>query len=161
MWKKPTSRNKIYCGNCGEAGHIYRNCRQPITSFGIILLKYKPNESLFDIWNNCIPPTFIIGIKVIAIIIIPIPPNHCRIALHSKIPFGISLRFEIMVDPVVVIPDILSKKALVKEKSRSEKMKGNEPNIAILNQDNAVNKNACCKFNFLFWSKFESKKVWL
>ena len=52
MWKKPTSRNKIYCGNCGEAGHIYRNCRQPITSFGIILLKYKTNESLFDIFND-------------------------------------------------------------------------------------------------------------
>ena len=32
--------------------------------------------SLLEILNNCIPPTFIIGIKVIAITIIPIPPNH-------------------------------------------------------------------------------------
>ncbi len=76
---------------------------------------------------------------MIAIIIIPIPPSHCRIALHNKILFGISLRFEIIVDPVVVIPDILSKKALVKEKFRSEKTKGKEPNNAILNQDKAVN----------------------
>ena len=29
--------------------------------------------------------------------------------------------------------------------------------IAILNHDNAVNKNACCKFNFLSWSRFERK----
>ena len=35
-----------------------------------------PLESLLDILNNCIPPTFIIGIRVIAITIIPIPPNH-------------------------------------------------------------------------------------
>ena len=33
-------------------------------------------ESLLEILNNCIPPTFIIGIKVIAITIIPMPPNH-------------------------------------------------------------------------------------
>ena len=62
-----------------------------------------------------------------------------------------------MVDPVVVIPDILSKKALVKEKSRSEKTKGNEPNNATLNQDKEVNKNACCKVNFLSWSRFDKK----
>ena len=43
----------------------------------------------------------------------------------------------------MVIPDILSKKALVKEKSTVEKTKGNEPKIAILNQDKAVNKKAC------------------
>ena len=32
-----------------------------------------PNQELL---NNCMPPTFIIGIRVIAITIIPIPPNH-------------------------------------------------------------------------------------
>ena len=62
-----------------------------------------------------------------------------------------------MVDPVVVIPDILSKKAFVKENSTVEKTKGNEPKIAILNQDNAVNKKACCKLSFLSWSKFDKK----
>jgi hypothetical protein len=58
-------------------------------------------------------------------------------------------RFEMIVEPVVVIPDMLSKKAFVKEKFALENTKGNDPNIAILNQDNAVNKKACCKFNFL------------
>jgi len=66
-------------------------------------------------------------------------------------------RFAIIVEPVVVIPDMLSKKALVNEKYSLEKIKGNEPNIAILNQDKAVNKKACCKFNFLLWSKLDKK----
>ena len=48
----------------------------------------------------------------------------------------------------MVIPDILSKKAFVKENSIFEKIKGSDPKIAILNHDNEVNKNACCKFNF-------------
>ena len=26
-----------YCNNCGNYGHIYRNCRHPILSYGIIL----------------------------------------------------------------------------------------------------------------------------
>ena len=56
---------------------------------------------------------------------------------------------EIIVDPVVVIPDILSKKASVIESSIVENINGKDPKIAILNQDKAVNKNACCKFNFL------------
>ena len=63
------------------------------------------------------------GISVIAIIIIPIPPNHWSIALHKRILFGIFSKFAIIVDPVVVMPDILSKKALVNEKSRFEKKK--------------------------------------
>ncbi len=66
------------------------------------------------------PPTFIIGIKVIAITIIPIPPNHWSIALHNRIPFGVFSKSEIIVDPVVVIPDILSKKASVIERLKKE-----------------------------------------
>ena len=34
-----------------------------------------------------------------------------------------------IVDPVVVIPDMLSKNALVKVKFKSEKTKGNEPKL--------------------------------
>tara|TARA_Y100001935_G_scaffold157187_1_gene129369 strand:- start:303 stop:524 length:222 start_codon:yes stop_codon:yes gene_type:complete len=52
---------------------------------------------------------------------------------------------------------MLSKKAFVKENSRFEKIKGSELKIAILNQDKEVNKKACCKFNFLLWSKFDKK----
>ena len=66
-------------------------------------------------------------------------------------------RLGIIVEPVVVIPDMLSKKAFVKENSTLEKTKGREPKIAILSQDNAVNRKACCKFNFLSWSKFDKK----
>ena len=44
---------------------------------------------------------------------------------------------------------MLSKKESVNDKFRLEKIKGKDPKIAILNQDKAVNKKACCKFNFL------------
>ena len=89
--------------------------------------------------------------------IIPIPPNHCNIARHNKIPFGIVSRSGIIVEPVVVIPDMLSKKALVIVKLLPEKINGRELKIAMLNQDNAVSKKACCRFNFLSWSKFDKK----
>ena len=46
------------------------------------------------------------------------------------------------------MPDMLSKNALVRENSKFENIKGSEPKIAILNQDNAVNKKACCKLSF-------------
>ena len=91
------------------------------------------------------------------ITIIPITPRNCTIALQNKLLLGIFSKFGMIVEPVVVIPDILSKKAFVKEKLTLEKTKGKEPKIAILIQDRAVNKNACCKFNFLSWSKFERK----
>ncbi len=44
---------------------------------------------------------------------------------------------------------MLSNIASVIDNSRFEKIKGNDPNIAILIQDKDVNKKACCKFNFL------------
>ena len=62
-----------------------------------------------------------------------------------------------IVDPVVVIPDILSKKAFVIEKLTLEKIKGRDPKIAILNHDKEVNKKACCRFSFFSWSKFDKK----
>ena len=37
-------RNGIYCANCGKAGHLYRNCRLPILSYGIILYKIVNNN---------------------------------------------------------------------------------------------------------------------
>tara|TARA_B110001450_G_scaffold53316_1_gene49904 strand:+ start:274 stop:495 length:222 start_codon:yes stop_codon:yes gene_type:complete len=52
---------------------------------------------------------------------------------------------------------MLSKKASVTESSSVEKIKGKEPNIAILNQERDVNKKACCKFSFLSWFKFVRK----
>jgi len=61
-----------------------------------------------------------------------------------------------IVEPVVVIPDILSKKESTTDKLRFENINGIDPKIAILNQDKVVNKKACCRFNFLFSSRLVS-----
>ena len=50
---------------------------------------------------------------VIAITIIPIPPSHCKMALQIRILFGALSKLVIIVDPVVVIPDIASKNEFV------------------------------------------------
>ena len=78
-------------------------------------------------------------------------------ALHKRRPFGAFSKSDIIVDPVVVIPDILSKKESVIESSILENTNGKDPNIAILIQDRAVNKNACCRLSFLSLSKFYKK----
>jgi|TARA_B110001452_G_scaffold260195_1_gene257428 hypothetical protein len=78
-------------------------------------------------------------------------------ALHNRIAFGVISKFGIIVDPVVVMPDILSKKESVIDKLREEKIKGKEPKIAIVSHERAVSKNACCKFNFLSWFKLVKK----
>lgn len=31
--------DNIYCNNCGSIGHISKNCRNPVTSYGVILFK--------------------------------------------------------------------------------------------------------------------------
>ena len=48
-----------------------------------------------------------------------------------------------IVEPVVVIPDILSKKESVIDRFIEESKKGIEPKTAMLNQDKAVSKKAC------------------
>ena len=102
------------------------------------------------------PPIFNKGSIVIAITIIPIPPSHCKIALQIRILFGALSRSVIIVEPVVVIPDILSKKESTSEKLRLDSKKGIHPKIAILSQDKAVKRKACCKFSFLFSSRLVS-----
>ena len=51
----------VYCVNCGERGHVLKDCNGPITSFGIIAFKtckdkddckYDTNHVLKDILNN-------------------------------------------------------------------------------------------------------------
>ena len=37
--KNKKKKKMIFCGNCGKSGHIYKECRQPITSLGIILYR--------------------------------------------------------------------------------------------------------------------------
>ena len=70
--------------------------------------------SKFSALNNCMPPTLSIGKIAMAITITPIPPSHCKSDLQTKIPGGEISMFTRIVDPVVVIPDIDSKKESVK-----------------------------------------------
>ena len=51
----------IYCVNCGEKGHVVKDCNGPITSFGIIAFKiveseqdemYDKNNKLKEILTN-------------------------------------------------------------------------------------------------------------
>tara|TARA_B110000211_G_C14076011_1_gene552084 strand:- start:2807 stop:3019 length:213 start_codon:yes stop_codon:yes gene_type:complete len=67
-------------------------------------------------------------------------------ALHNSILLGDSSKFKIIVDPVVVIPDMLSKNASLIEKSTVDKRKGKLPNTAIANQARVEKINVCCKF---------------
>lgn len=47
------NRKNVYCANCGEKGHIYKECKGPITSFGIIA--FKVVESREDELNDLNP----------------------------------------------------------------------------------------------------------
>jgi len=86
------------------------------------------------------------------------PPSHCKIDLQIRTLFGAVSKLVIIVEPVVVIPDILSKKASTYVKLRLDNKNGIHPKIAILSQDKVVKRKACCKFNFLFSSRFVSTK---
>tara|TARA_X000001036_G_C20599838_1_gene774466 strand:- start:971 stop:1207 length:237 start_codon:yes stop_codon:yes gene_type:complete len=59
-----------------------------------------------------------------------------------------------MVDPVVVIPDILSKKASLKEKFKLESIKGIEPKIAIAIHASVEKRKVCLRFNLYSLCKF-------
>ena len=91
---------------------------------------------------------------VIAITTIPIPPNHCIIARHKRILLGLLSKLGMIVAPVVVIPDMLSKKASLKEKSSFDSKKGKLPKHATENQANVENKKVCLKFNLNSLSRF-------
>jgi len=95
---------------------------------------------------------------VIAITFIPIPPSHCKMARHIRILLGALSKLMMIVDPVVVIPDMLSKKESTNDKLRLDSKNGILPKKAILNHDKVVRRKACCKFSFLFSSKFVRTK---
>ena len=43
VYNKPHyKKNQKYCNNCGKFGHYFRECKCPITSYGIICFKTKP-----------------------------------------------------------------------------------------------------------------------
>lgn len=44
-----------YCGNCGKHGHVYKNCKEPVISYGVIVVKIDQNNdenSLSDIFKE-------------------------------------------------------------------------------------------------------------
>jgi len=38
--------NDNYCNNCGKQGHLYHQCKMPITSIGIIVFRYNENNNV-------------------------------------------------------------------------------------------------------------------
>ena len=36
--------NENYCNNCGKQGHVYNQCKMPITSIGMIAFRYNNNQ---------------------------------------------------------------------------------------------------------------------
>lgn len=39
-------RNTHLCNNCGNHGHLFQDCQLPITSIGIVLIRYNSNKEL-------------------------------------------------------------------------------------------------------------------
>ena len=97
---------------------------------------------LNSVWNNCIPPIFKIGNIAIAITMIPIPPSHCNIALQSRIDLAVLSKSWMIVAPVVVSPDIDSKKESTNERFGEPEKKGIAAMIVKIIHDISVNKNA-------------------
>ena len=46
-------KKQVFCNNCGKLGHLFHNCRVPITSIGIIPLRIvkKFNNDLQHLEN--------------------------------------------------------------------------------------------------------------
>ena len=74
--------------------------------------------------------------------------------------FGVESKFVIIVAPVVVIPDILSKKASLTENGMGDNKNGKLPNAATRSQANAENKKVCCRFNLNCFSKMFMNRNW-
>lgn len=45
-------KNTIYCSNCGKLGHLFKICKDPVTSHGIVLVKINDGE--YEITNKLI-----------------------------------------------------------------------------------------------------------
>ena len=75
-------------------------------------------------------------------------------ALQRRILFGLLSKSEMIVAPVVVMPDILSKKASLNENVWLENINGKLPKIATVTQARVENKKVCLKFHLKFFSRF-------
>lgn len=50
--KKYRKKNDYYCANCGKYGHVYKYCKEPIISSGIILIDIQPSIGTDTICND-------------------------------------------------------------------------------------------------------------
>ena len=39
---------KYLCNNCGNYGHLFYNCRKPITSFGVLCYRFNSNNNIIE-----------------------------------------------------------------------------------------------------------------
>ncbi len=91
------------------------------------------------------PPTRSSGMKTIATMMIPMPPNHCNIERQSSKPRGSNSSFVKTVEPVVVMPDIASKTASTRRASVAPIRNGIAPKIGSATQTSAAMRNVCCR----------------
>ena len=42
----PTPSRPHSCRNCGQIGHVHKDCPHPITSFGVICYRITPNNKI-------------------------------------------------------------------------------------------------------------------
>ena len=73
---------------------------------------------------------------------IPMPPIHCRIPRHSRIPGGMSPSPVSTVEPVVVSPETVSNQASTGSRPNSDIRNGSAPKAGTAIQASAVNRNA-------------------
>lgn len=51
--KKNKKKNKFYCNNCGKYGHYYKNCNDPVSSYGVINFVISTDDNkLIDSFIN-------------------------------------------------------------------------------------------------------------
>lgn len=45
--------NRIqHCSNCGLTGHVFRNCLSPVTSYGLIAIRYKDDTNINALFSH-------------------------------------------------------------------------------------------------------------
>ncbi|MOA03687.1 hypothetical protein D3C78_1232070 [compost metagenome] len=71
------------------------------------------DQSEDSVWNRRMPPTRSSGSTATAMPMKPRPPSHCSIERQISRAGEALSRPEITVEPVVVMPDMVSKKASV------------------------------------------------
>jgi 8-oxo-dGTP pyrophosphatase MutT (NUDIX family) len=47
-FSKINTKKDVYCVNCGKEGHLFKNCDEPITSYGVVLLNLNLNNNIKD-----------------------------------------------------------------------------------------------------------------